>query len=162
VRRQLNIPNSDYVVAYYGRLVPEKGVTTLIKALGKLGGRNFWLMLNRFESTSEYAAAAAAGVNGRGAWQGDGLPTLLLPPDQKGQNTSRQLNLPGVRSSFSKRLSACPLHQFLSRILLLLLRLFLLLAGHWSLLLTTRATKAQHRCSRVLSGRRRNMHSKNS
>lgn len=55
VRVANGIEPDELVVAYFGRLVPEKGVDTLLKALRQLKQAKWKLLLNRFETDSEYS-----------------------------------------------------------------------------------------------------------
>ncbi|MEO0981628.1 MAG: glycosyltransferase family 4 protein [Pseudomonadota bacterium] len=53
-RDALGIDPSERVIAYFGRMVPEKGVDILVQALGRLAERPWRLMLNQFEGDAEY------------------------------------------------------------------------------------------------------------
>ena len=54
VREELGIARRESVIAYYGRLVPEKGIDTLINGLALLKDKPWKLLLNRFEISSEF------------------------------------------------------------------------------------------------------------
>ena len=54
VREELGIARQERVIAYYGRLVPEKGIDTLINGLALLKDKPWKLLLNRFEISSEF------------------------------------------------------------------------------------------------------------
>lgn len=56
-RDDLRIPAGVPAVAYFGRMVPEKGVDTLIDALAGLTDIDFRVLLNKFESNDGYGAA---------------------------------------------------------------------------------------------------------
>ncbi len=63
-RKQLGIDEaSGPLIAYFGRLVPEKGIETLVEALGTLRDHPWQLLLNRFESQSAYAERIMALIN---------------------------------------------------------------------------------------------------
>jgi glycosyltransferase involved in cell wall biosynthesis len=49
IREELMINNNVVVIAYFGRLVPEKGVHLLINALIQLKKHNFFLMIDKFD-----------------------------------------------------------------------------------------------------------------
>lgn len=56
IREGLKINNNDVVIAYFGRLVPEKGVHLLINALIELKNYNFYFMIDKFDIyKSEYS-----------------------------------------------------------------------------------------------------------
>jgi len=54
-RRQLQIPDGTVVVAYFGRMVPQKGVHLLIQALAQLKSSSWMLMLDHaFDQQDSY------------------------------------------------------------------------------------------------------------
>lgn len=72
-RSALGISEAETVVSYFGRMVPEKGVDTLVRALGRLKDVRWRLLLNEFEGTTGYVAAikeliAEVGIGGRVVW----------------------------------------------------------------------------------------------
>jgi glycosyltransferase involved in cell wall biosynthesis len=72
-RANLGLTASDLVIAYFGRMVPEKGVDTLICAMATLKDLRWRLLLNRFEIASDYAQGlerkiAEFGLKDRVSW----------------------------------------------------------------------------------------------
>lgn len=55
-RTALGIGEKELVVAYYGRIVPEKGVDTLVRAVSLLKDLKWRLLLNKFEYVTGYTA----------------------------------------------------------------------------------------------------------
>ncbi len=67
VRAELGL--DAFTVGYVGRLAPEKGLTTLLEALGRLAGDWRWLLIGRGPlRTPLEEAAAARGLAGRLRW----------------------------------------------------------------------------------------------
>jgi glycosyltransferase involved in cell wall biosynthesis len=73
MRAELGVAHSEIIVAYFGRMVPEKGVDTLIRAMASLKDLNWRLLLNRFEISNAYtqsieAQIMADGISSRVLW----------------------------------------------------------------------------------------------
>lgn len=69
-RTEMGIGKQEIVVAYYGRMVQEKGITTLVLALSRLIEIPWRLMLNQFEVSTGYAKTVEqlideCGIRGR-------------------------------------------------------------------------------------------------
>jgi glycosyltransferase involved in cell wall biosynthesis len=72
-RAALGINASEMVIAYFGRMVPEKGIDTLVRAVASLKELSWRLLLNRFEMATSYASGierqiAEAGLADRVLW----------------------------------------------------------------------------------------------
>lgn len=73
VREEYSVPDGIPVIAYYGRTVPEKGVDTLVQALGLIKDLPWILFINRFEERSAYMGGldkliAMLGIGDRVKW----------------------------------------------------------------------------------------------
>lgn len=56
IRNQLGIPDDKIVIAYFGRIVPEKGVDTLLEALNLIKERDWIFLIDEFKQyENEYA-----------------------------------------------------------------------------------------------------------
>ena len=66
MRSHLGIGPEEHIIAYFGRLVPEKGIDTLIEALSSLRDLPWRIILNRFEVNSVYASHLSRLIERRG------------------------------------------------------------------------------------------------
>jgi glycosyltransferase involved in cell wall biosynthesis len=88
-RAELGIAHADVVIAYFGRMVPEKGVDTLVRAMASLKDLRWRLLLNRFEMSTAYARSieaqiAACGIGQRVLWASSrhgGIAGLMTASD---------------------------------------------------------------------------------
>ena len=65
-RARLGIPAGVHAVAYFGRMVPQKSVETLIEALAQLEGLPWIAVMNKFEVASAYAKQIEAMIDTAG------------------------------------------------------------------------------------------------